>query len=190
MTTNVLFSKRSARLDVFDYDIDKNNKVFKYVDLTAANSSNADLEYKCKSYGLYDYINSINFDKRSTLTYHLVDNCKSLICYTSLSKVVLCIKLCDYTLVDKQTNNLKIFYNHVLDVFTVDALFQNNSLISLNINKNIFLNSEQESMTNKNIRKTDWTKNKVENGIYKINKFFNLITPNVGVMDLVEKKLV
>lgn len=189
MTTNVLFSKRSARLDVFDYNISKNDKVFRYVDLTTSNSTNADLEYKFKNYRSYDYINSIDFDKQSTLTYHLVDSCKSLICYTSLSKVVLCIKLCDYMLVDKQPNNLKIFYNHVLDVFTVDGIFQNNSLISLNINKNIFLNSEQENMINFNVRKNVLPKHQVPNGIYQINNFFNLITPKAGGMILVEKTL-
>ena len=77
--TNVISSKRSTRLDIFDYSNRKNDEIFRFIDLTTVNFTNEDLEYKFKNLNTYDYLNSIDFDKQSTLTYRLVDNCRSLI---------------------------------------------------------------------------------------------------------------
>lgn len=187
--TNVISSKRSTRLDIFDYSNRKNDEIFRFIDLTTVNFTNEDLEYKFKNLNTYDYLNSIDFDKQSTLTYRLVDNCRSLICYTSLSKVVLCIKLSDYVLLNKKIENFKIFYNHELDVFTIDAIFQHNTLISLNISKDIFLNNNGEKLANFNIRKNALPKNYVSSGLYQLNNFFNIITLKAGGMLLVEKHL-
>lgn len=188
-TINLITSRKTTRLDVFDYNVTKNDKIYKYVDLTNFNASNVEFEHQLKTIETYDFINSIDFDKQSTLTYHIVEKYKSIICYTSLSNVVLYLKLSDYSLLDKNFDNLKIFYNYDLNVFTVDAMFQHNTLISLNINKNIFFDTNDENLVNFNIRKNALKGNFESSGIYQINNFFNIITLKSGGMLLVEKHL-
>lgn len=188
-TINLITSRRTTRLDVFDYNVAKNDKIYKYVDLTNFNASNVEFEHKLKNIESFDHINSIDFDKQSTLTYHIVEKCKSIICYTSLSNVVLYIKLSDYGLVDNNFNNLKIFYNYELNVFTIDGIFQHNTLISLNISKNIFFDTEDKNLVDFNIRKNALKRDFKSTGIYQVNNFFNIITLKSGGMLLAEKHL-
>lgn len=188
-TINLITSRRTTRLDVFDYNVPKNDKVYKYIDLTNFNASNVEFEHKLKSIESFDHINSIDFDKQSTLTYHIVENYKSIICYTSLSNVALYVKLSDYGLVDKNFNNLKIFYNYDLNVFTIDGVFRYNTLISLNISRNIFFDTEDENLVNFNIRKNALKRKFESTGIYQVNNFFNIITLKSGGMLLAEKHL-